>query len=132
MMTEFLYLMAEEIKNNPRLANKLAANWKSIASPLESGPPPAKKKKTPVKEYHFPEGFDAFKIYYDGGSPGLYHSMASFSVEELKGVLVHFSNFPRADYARKKDRRLLLDMAVEGVKRIAGRSLAFGDYTLPE
>ena len=146
MITEFLYLLAEEIQTNQRLANKFFSSWKKLVLEAKSIPTSAllsesaseivtetaKKKKTPVKEYLFPDGFDAFQIYYEKGSPGLYHSMTGFSVDELKGVLVHFTNLPRESFVKKRDPQLLLDMAVEGVKKMAGRSQAFGDYKMPK
>ena len=128
--------MAEEIQNNQRLANKFAARWKQIEIEKETETSREavweKKKKKPGKEYLYPEGFDAFRIYYDEGSPGLYRCMSGFSADELKGVLVHFTSLPRESYVRKRDNRLLLEMAVEGVKKLAGRSEAFGDFKLPK
>lgn len=131
-MTEFLHQLAEEVQNNKRLAGKLAKIWQQLATAEEQMPPAARKKKSSAKEYRCPEDFDAFQVYYDSGSPGLYQSMASFSVDELKGVLSYFTSIPRTDFVRKRDHDILLEMAVEGVKKFAGRSQAFGDYKLPE
>jgi len=132
MATEFLYLLADEVRNNKRLANRIASGLKKAEAEIISETAPDKKKPYSLKKYGYPEGFDAFKIYYDKGTPGLYQSMTGFSLNELKGVLVNFTNLPRESYVKKRNARLLLDMAVEGVKRMAGRSQAFGDYKMPE
>ncbi len=135
LMAEFLRNLAQELENNKAMARRLAEPFQAMLTEVlvnsgskaksKSGKSDSKQKKYPV-----PEGFDPYKVFYDLGSPGLYNQLNLMGVDELKGVLANFTNLPRKDYARKQKQEILVEMAVQGVRDIATRGEAFGDYKL--
>lgn len=136
LMAEFLRHLARELENNRALARRLAEPFQEIlqASLAEqrSAVKPASKDKTASKQkqYPAPEGFDPYRVFYDEGSPGLYNALHNMEVDEIKGVLARFTSVARKDFTRKQNREILAEMAVQGVKDVATRGQAFGDYKL--
>ncbi|WP_054693999.1 hypothetical protein [Syntrophomonas palmitatica] len=88
--------------------------------------------KTKAKQYPVPEGFEPYQIYYDEGSPGLYNKLQTLTADELKGVLAQYTAIPRAQYNRKQKSEDLAQMVVQGIKDVASRGQAFGDYKLDD
>lgn len=135
LMAEFLRNLAQELENNKAMARRLtepfqallteALNQTGTKTTSRSGKSEPKQKKYPI-----PNNFDPFKTFYDHGSPGLYNELHLLNVDELKGVLARFTNLPRKDYVRRQKQDILVEMAVQGVKDIATRGEAFGDYKL--
>lgn len=133
LMAEFLRNLAQELENNKAMARRLAEPFQAVLTEAlaDSG---ARIKETKgsskQKKYPMPEGIDPFNTFYDMGSPGLYNQLCSLEADELKGILSKFTNIPRKEYARKQKQEVLIEMVVQGVKDIATRGAAFGDYKL--
>ncbi|MDD3023886.1 MAG: hypothetical protein PHE26_08310 [Syntrophomonadaceae bacterium] len=136
LMAEFLRQLAGEVEKNKALARRLAAPFQSILQASLTGAGTAEKTArkaksgTKQKQYPTPEGFDPYQVFYDEGSPGLFNALHKMEVDELKGVLGRFTDIPRKDFVRKQNQEILTEMAVQGVKEVAARGLAFGDYKL--
>lgn len=136
LMAEFLRTLARELESNRALARRLAAPLRTALA--EAVPLPAvtskgkRQKTTKQRKYPVPEGFNPFEIFYNEGSPGLYHHLQSLEIEQLKGVLANFTNIPRQEYVNKRKREPLVEMVVQGVKDVATRGVSFGDYRLEE
>lgn len=133
LMAEFLRSLAQELENNKAMARRLAEPFQAALSEAlaDSGARTKESKSSSKqKQYPVPEGFDPFKTFYDTGSPGLYNQLRPFEADELKGILAKFTSIPRKEYARKQKQEILIEMVVQGVKDIATRGEAFGDYKL--
>lgn len=135
MIADFLRNLAGEIENNKAMAKRLAKPFENLLTEtllVSTATPGGKSGKTAsrTKQYPVPEGFDPYRVFYDEGSPGLYRGLQALQVDELKGVLARFTSIPRKDYVRKQKHELLVEMAVQGVKEVATRGQAFGDYKL--
>ncbi len=135
LLAEFLRNLALELENNKAMARRLTEPFQAVLTEAlnnagtkttsRSGKSDTKQKKYPV-----PNDFDPYKIFYDHGSPGLYNALHLLNADELKGVLVRFTSLPRKDYVRKQKQDILVEMVVQGVRDIATRGAAFGDYKL--
>lgn len=137
LIADLLRNLAGEVENNKAMAKRLARPFEALLTEVLSASattPESKGKKTAsrAKKYPVPEGFDPYKIFYDEGSPGLYRGLQALQVDELKGVLARFTSISRKDYVRRQKQELLVEMAVQGVKEVATRGQAFGDYKLDE
>lgn len=136
LMAEFLRQLAQELENNKALARRLAQPFQDIlqASLAEqrSAAKTAGQGKAggKLKQYPVPEGFDPYKVFYDEGSPGLYNALQHLEADQIKGLLARFTTVERKDYSRKQNHQILVEMMVQGIKDVATRSEAFGDYKL--
>ena len=135
LMAEFLRHIARELENNRALARRLAEPFQeilqaSLAEQRSAAKTAGNAKAGKQKQYPVPEGFDPYQVFYDEGSPGLYNALHKLEVDEIKGVLARFTSVARKDFARKQNRETLAEMAVQGVKDVATRDQAFGDYKL--
>jgi len=132
-MAAFLRQLAQEIENNKAMARRLAEPFQAVLNEVLKAEVPAtrpKKSGSKTKAYPVPDGFDPYQTFYDEGSPGLYSRLNVLTVDELKGILAKYTTVPRKDYTRKQKHEALVEMVVQGVKDVATRGQAFGDYKL--
>jgi len=135
LMAEFLHRLAREVENNKALARRLAEPFQAVllealqASGERSTDKPV-KSRSKGKKYPVPQDFDPYQLFYDEGSPGLYSRLHTLEIDELKGVLSQFTSIPRKDYVYKQNRETLAELAAQGIKNVAARGQAFGDYQL--
>lgn len=134
LMGEFLRNLAAEMENNKALARRMAEPFQAVTLEAlansgmvirsRTGSNPSKQKKYPI-----PDGFDPFRIFNDIGSPGLYNHLLALGVDELKGILAHFTNLPRQEYVRKQKQEILAQMIVQTIGEVIAGGAGFGNIT---
>jgi hypothetical protein len=122
-MAQMLHILAEEVAQNKRLANRLAQPWLALmAEALKSEQESKPKKKASIKE---PPSVDPFKAYLEGGSILLIKALEDIDAAECKTIISHFALDPSRSYVRWRKKEKLVELIIQRVKAVVSKGEVF-------